>query len=168
MTADAVPCKTLQEYRPLETSREHRPLTAGTAPVELASRAGVFKPSCSTPFTLFLCLVFVYRPFQLYFISKTPSAIPPFSAPFLQLISTYPTILLYLSTTQLFFIYSSYSLWSPSDPACILCAASVLGEDGILVAEVPHGVQHASLAWTSPRWVVELAQPNQSAGCALP
>ena len=71
---------------------------------------GVFKPSCSTPFTLFLCLVSVYRPFQLYFIPKTPSTIPPFSAPFLQLISIYPTILLYLSTTQLFFIYSSYSV----------------------------------------------------------
>ena len=45
---------------------------------------GVFKPSCSTPFTLFLRLVSVYRPFQLYFIPKL-STIPPFSAPFLQL-----------------------------------------------------------------------------------
>ena len=49
---------------------------------------GVFKPSCSTPFPLFLRLVSVYRPFQLYFIPKTLSMIPPFSAPFLQLIST--------------------------------------------------------------------------------
>ena len=31
---------------------------------------GVFKPSCSTPFTLFLCLASVYRSFQLYFIPK--------------------------------------------------------------------------------------------------
>ena len=31
---------------------------------------GVFKPSCSTPFTLFLRLVSVYRPFQLHFIKK--------------------------------------------------------------------------------------------------
>ena len=31
---------------------------------------GVFKPSCY-PFTLFLRLVSVYRPFQLYFIPKT-------------------------------------------------------------------------------------------------
>ena len=65
----------------------------------------VFKPSCSTPFTPFLHLVSVYWPFQLYFIPKTLSTIPPFSAPFLQLISTKPAILLYLSTTQLFFIY---------------------------------------------------------------
>ena len=33
---------------------------------------GVFKPSCSTPFTPFLRLVSVYWPFQLYFIPKTP------------------------------------------------------------------------------------------------
>ena len=44
----------------------------------------------------------------------------------------------------------------------------VSGEDGILVAEVPHGVQHASSAQTSPRQVVGLARPNQSAGHALP
>ena len=48
---------------------------------------GVFKPSCSTPFTLFLFLVSVYWSFQLYFIPKK-SMKPPFSAPFLQLIST--------------------------------------------------------------------------------
>ena len=44
----------------------------------------------------------------------------------------------------------------------------VSGEDGILVAEVPRGVQHASSARTSPRRVVGLARPNQSAGRALP
>ena len=49
---------------------------------------------------------------------------------------------------------------------CVLCPMSK--EDGILVAEVPCGVQHTSSAWTSLRWVVGLAQPNQSAGCALP
>ena len=49
---------------------------------------GVFKLSCSTPFTLFLHLVSIYWPFQLYFIPKTLSTIPPFSAPFLQLTST--------------------------------------------------------------------------------
>ena len=32
---------------------------------------GVFKPSCSTPFTLFLHLVSIYQSFQLYFIPKT-------------------------------------------------------------------------------------------------
>ena len=49
---------------------------------------GMFKRSCSTPFTLFLRLVSVYRSFQLYFVPKIISTIPPFSAPFLQLIST--------------------------------------------------------------------------------
>ena len=44
----------------------------------------------------------------------------------------------------------------------------VSGEDGILVDEVPRGVQHASSARTSPRRVVGLARPNQSAGRALP
>ena len=44
----------------------------------------------------------------------------------------------------------------------------VSGEDGILVAEVPREVQHASSAGTSPRRVVGLARPNQSAGRALP
>ena len=44
----------------------------------------------------------------------------------------------------------------------------MLGEDRILVAEVPQGVQHTSLAQTSPRQVVGLAQPSQSAGHALP
>ena len=43
----------------------------------------------------------------------------------------------------------------------------VSGEDGILVAEVPRGVQHASSARTSPRRVVGLVRPNQSAGRAL-
>ena len=42
------------------------------------------------------------------------------------------------------------------------------GEDGILVTEVPRGVQHASSARTSPRRVVGLAQPNQSTGRASP
>ena len=31
----------------------------------------VFKPSCSTPFTIFLRLVSIYQPIQLYFIPKT-------------------------------------------------------------------------------------------------
>ena len=52
---------------------------------------------------------------------------------------------------------------------CVCCALHpVLGEDGILVAEVPNGVQHASSARTSPGRVVGLAQPNQLAGHALP
>ena len=62
---------------------------------------------------------------------------------------------------------------------CILCGHlqtqrvcralhPVCGEDGILVAEVPRGVQHASSARTSPRWVAGLARPSQLAGRALP
>ena len=47
----------------------------------------VFKLSCSTHFTHFLCLVSVYQPFHLYFIPKTLSTMPLFSAPFLQLMS---------------------------------------------------------------------------------
>ena len=49
---------------------------------------GVLKPSCSTPFTLFLRQASVYRSFQLYCIPKILFTIPLFSAPFLQLIST--------------------------------------------------------------------------------
>ena len=45
----------------------------------------VFKPSCSTPFTPFLCLVSVYRPFHLYLIPKTLSTMPMFLVPFWQL-----------------------------------------------------------------------------------
>ena len=65
----------------------------------------MFKLSCSIPFTPFLRLVSVYQPFHLYFIAKTLSMIPLFSAPFLQLISVKPAILLYLSASQLFFIW---------------------------------------------------------------
>ena len=57
-------------------------------PWSLLLLPGVFKPSCSTPFTLFLCVVSVYWPFQLYYIPKTLSTLPPFSAPFLQFMST--------------------------------------------------------------------------------
>ena len=88
---------------------------------------GVFKPSCSTPFTLFLHLVSVYWPFQLYFITKlSPQYLrfqlpsyslflpnPPFSCIYLQHNSSLNT--------------SSYSLRSPSDPACLPCTASRVG-----------------------------------------
>jgi len=47
----------------------------------------VFKLSCSTHFTHFSRLVSVYQPFHLYFIPKTLSTMPLFSAPFLQPIS---------------------------------------------------------------------------------
>ena len=124
---------------------------------------GVFKLNCFIPFTPFLHLVSVYRPFQLYFISKTLN-----TSIFSSLIMAY-FYLTYLSTTQLFFIYFfllSAVTFRPSVFAvrCIPCRV----EDGILVAEVPRGVQHASSARTSTRWVVGFALPNQSAGHALP
>ena len=128
----------------------------------------VFKSSCSTPFTLFLSLVSVYRPFQLYFIPKTLSTIPPFSS----LITAY----FYLTGHSPVFIYNTALLYITLLTLCghlqtqRVCRAlhPVSGEDGILVAEVPRGVQHASSAQTSPRRVVRLGRPNQSAGRALP
>ena len=85
---------------------------------------GVFKPSCTTPFTLFLCLVSVYWPLQLYFIPKALSTVPLFSAPFLQLNQPFSCIYLQHSSS----LYnSSYSLWSPSDPVCLPCTSSRVG-----------------------------------------
>ena len=86
---------------------------------------GVFKPSCSTPFTPFLCLVSVYWPFQLYFIPKTLHNTSVFSS----LLTAY----FYLTGHSPVFIYnsssysSSCSLWSPSDPASLPYAASRVG-----------------------------------------
>ena len=97
----------------------------GHAPVEPASRAGMFKPSCSPPFTLFLHLVSVYRPFQLYFIPKTIHNT--------SVLSSLVTAYFYLTGHSPVFIYnttlytSSYSLRSLSDPACLPCAASCVG-----------------------------------------
>ena len=118
---------------------------------------GVFKPSCSTPFTLFLHLVSVYWPFQLYFIPKTLHNTSVFSS----LLTAYFN----LSGHSSVFIYNTTLLYILLLILCghlqtqRVCRAlhPVSGEDGILVAEVPHGVQHASSAWTSPRRVVGLA-----------
>ena len=129
---------------------------------------GVFKPSCSTPFTLFLRLVSVYRPFQLYFIAKTLHNTSVFSS----LLTAY----FYLTGHSPVLIYNTALLYIILFTLCDhlqtqrVCRAlhPVSGEDGILVAEVPRGVQHASSAQTSPRRVVGLARPNQSAGRALP
>ena len=129
---------------------------------------GVFQPSCSTPFTLFLGLVSIYRPFQLYFIPKTLHNTSVFSS----LLIAY----FYLTGHSPVFIYNTALLYIILLTLCghlqtqRVCHAlhPVSGEDGILVAEVPRGVQHASSARTSPRWVVGLARPNQSAGRALP
>ena len=109
---------------------------------------GVFKPSCSTPFTLFLRLVSVYRPFQLYFIPKTL----PNTSVFSSLLSTY----FYLIGHSPAFIYNTTLLYIVLLALCghlqtqCVCHAlhPVSGEDGILVVEVPCGVQHASLART--------------------
>ena len=86
---------------------------------------GVFKPSCSTPFTLFLHLVSFYRSFQLYFIPKTIHDTSVFSF----LLTAY----FYLTGHSPVFIYnsSSYSsswfLRSPSDPAYLPYAAARVG-----------------------------------------
>ena len=120
---------------------------------------GVFKPSCSTPFTLFLRLVSIYRPFQLYFIPKTAQYLR-FQLPSYSLfLPNRPFSCIYLHHSSSLY-NSSCSLRSPSDPACLPCAASRVGEDEILVAEVPRGVQHASSARISPRRVVGLARPS--------
>ena len=129
---------------------------------------GVFKPSCSTPFTLFLRLVSVYLPFQLYFIAKTLHNTSVFSS----LLTAY----FYLTGHSPVFIANTALLYIILLTLCDhlqtqrVCRAlhPVSGEDGILVAEVPRGVQHASSAQTSPRRVVGLARPNQSGGRDLP
>ena len=130
-------------------------------------KPGVFKPSCSTPFTIFLCLVSIYWPFQLYFIPKTLHNTSIFSS----LLIAY----FYLTSHSPVFIYNTalyiilLTLCGHLQNQCVCCVLHPMsGEDGILVAEVPHGVQHTSSAQTSPRRVVGLAQPNQSAGRALP
>ena len=137
-------------------------------PWSLLLLPGVFKPSCSTPFTLFLCLVSVYWPFQLYFIPKTLHNTSVFSS----LLTAY----FYLTGHSPAFIYNTTLLYRVLLALCghlqtqRVCRAlhPVSGEDGILVAEVPRGVQHASSARTSPRRAVGLARPNQLAGRALP
>ena len=129
---------------------------------------GVFKLSCSTPFTLFLRLVSVYRSFQLYVIPKN-------SLHDTSVFSSLLTAYFYLTGHSLVSVYNTALLYI----VLALCGRlqtqrvcralhPVSGEDGILVAEVPRGVQHASSARTSPRRVVGLARPNQSAGRALP
>ena len=64
---------------------------------------GVFKPSCSTPFTLFLRLVSVYRPFQLYFIPETLHITSVFNS----LLTAY----FYLSGHSPVFIYDTALLY---------------------------------------------------------
>ena len=137
------------------------------APVELLA-PGVFKPSCSTPFTLFLRLDSVYRPFQLYFIPKTLHNSSVFSSlliAYFYLTGHSPAVI--YNTTLLYIVLLALCGHLQTQRVC-RALHPVSGEDGILVAEVPRGVQHTSSARTSPRRVVGLARPNQSAGRASP
>ena len=119
---------------------------------------GVFKPSCSTPFTLFLGLVSEGRPFQLYFIPKTLHDNSVFSS----LLTAYSYLtghspVLIYNTALLYIVLAFCSHLQTQRVSRALHPVS--GEDGILVA---------SSARTSPRRMVGLARPNQSAGRALP
>ena len=131
------------------------------------SRRGCLNQAVPT-LSLFSCLlVSVYRLFQLYF---TPKAFHNTSV-FSSLLTAY----FYLTGHSPVFIYNTTLLYKILLVLCghlqtqrVCCALHpVSGKDRILVAEVPRGVQHASTAQTSPRRVVGLARPNQSAG-ALP
>ena len=107
---------------------------------------GVFKPSCSTPFTLFLHLVSIYWPFQLYFIPKTCQNTSVFSSLLIAYFYLFPV---FIYNTALLYIIL-LTLCSHLQTQCVCRALHpVLGEDGILVAEVPRGVQRASSARTS-------------------
>ena len=128
---------------------------------------GVFKPSCSNIFTLFLHLVSVYWPFQLYFIPKTLHdtcfQLPSYSL----FLPNRPFSCISIYNTTLLYIVLALCGHLQTQRVCRVLHPGA-GKDGILVAEVPCGVQHTSLARTSPRRVVGLARPNQSAGLALP
>ena len=128
---------------------------------------GVFKLSCSTPFT-FLTSSFCLPVLLTIFHSKNylhdTSAFSSLLTTYFYLtghspVSIYNTALLYIILL---------ALCSHLQTQCVCRALHpVSGEDGILVAEVHRGVQHVSSARTSPRRVVGLARPNQSAGRAL-
>ena len=130
---------------------------------------GLFKPSCSSPFTLFLLISFGLPALSTIFHSKN-------SLHNTSVFSSLLTAYFYQTGHSPVFIYNTALLYIVLLALCghlqtqRVCRAlhPVSGEDGILVAEVPRGVQHASSARTSPRRVVGLARPNQSAGRALP
>ena len=98
---------------------------------------GVFKLSCSTPFTLFLRLVSVYRPFQLYFIPNTLHDTSVFSSlltTYFYLtchspVSTYNTALLYIILLALCGHLLTQRVYRALHP--------VSGEDGILWLRSP-------------------------------
>ena len=119
---------------------------------------GVFKLSCS-PLSLFSYVQFLSTgPFNYISFQKLSPRYLCFQLPSYSLFQpNQPFSCIYLQHSSS--LYSFCSLRSPSDQACLPCAASMSAEDGILVAEVPRGVQHASSAWTSPRRVVSWPNP---------
>ena len=144
------------------------------ATVEPASPAGGVqsKTKLLHSFHFFLTSSF-YQPFQLYFIPKTLHNTSIFSSllnltPYFYLTSHSPV---FIHNTTLLYNIIPLTLCGHLQTQCVCHVLHpVFGEDGILVAEVSCGVQHTSSARTSPspRRVVGLAQPSQSAGRALP
>ena len=101
---------------------------------------GVFKPSCSTPFTLFFTSSFCLPAFSTIFHSKN-------SLHNTSIFSSLPIAYFYLTGHSSVFIYNTALLYiilltlcghlQTQRVCCVLHPVS--GEDGILVAEVPHG-----------------------------
>ena len=117
----------------------------------LCPHGGVFKLSCSTPFMPFFHLVSVYQPFHLYFIPKTLHDASVFSALLAaDFCLTGHSPVFVCITALVYIVLLTLCSHLQTQRVCHVLHP-VLGEDGILVAEVSRGVQHASLAWTSPR-----------------
>ena len=129
---------------------------------------GVFKPSCSPPFHSFLTSSFCLLALSTIFHSKNSLHDTCFQLPSYSLfLPNRPFSCICIYNTTLLYIVLALCGHLQTQCVCRVLHPGA-GKDGILVAEVPCGVQHTSLAWTSPRWVVGLARPNQSAGLALP
>ena len=95
---------------------------------------GVFKLSCSTPFTPFLRLISVYRLFHLYFIPKTLHDTSVFSC---LLAADHSPVFIY-NTALLYIVLLAPCGRLQTQRAC-RALHPVSREDGILVAEVPRG-----------------------------
>ena len=122
---------------------------------------GVFKPSCSTPFILLSS--FCLPALSTIFHSRNSLQLPSYSL----FLHNRPFSCVYGNTAFLDIILLTLCGHLQTQRVC-RALHPVSGEDGMLVAEFPRGVQHDSSARTSPRRVVGLARPNQSAGRALP
>ena len=137
--------------------------------MELASHAGGVYTKLLHPFHSCLTSSFCLPALSTIFHSKN-------SLHNTSVFSSLLTAYFYLTGHSLVFIYNTALLCIVLLALCghlqtqRVCRAlyPMSEEDGILVAEVPRGVQHASSARTSPRRVVGLVRPNQSAGRALP